>query len=152
MVLNRLFISFFLVSFLAGLYQLIFQGNFEVFPAMMNSTFDMAKVGFEISIGLTGVLTLWLGIMKIGEDGGFINIIARTIAPFFNKLFPEIPENHPVFQMRQLFHPNRYEPIRFYLHQDEKPGRSPSLASHAIPGMKMVHHGCHSIFFRHLWD
>lgn len=97
MVLNRLFISFFLVSFVAGLYQLIFLGNTDIFPAMMNSTFDMAKVGFEISIGLTGVLTLWLGIMKVGENGGFINIIAKLIAPFFNKLFPEIPKDHPVF-------------------------------------------------------
>tara|TARA_B110000037_G_scaffold223124_1_gene302462 strand:+ start:6230 stop:7468 length:1239 start_codon:yes stop_codon:yes gene_type:complete len=97
MVLNRLFISFFLISFFAGFYQLIFLGNTEIFPAMMNSTFDMAKVGFEISINLTGVLTLWLGIMKIGENGGFINIIARMIGPFFNKLFPDIPENHPVF-------------------------------------------------------
>ena len=97
MVLNRLFITFFLVSFLAGLYQLIHLGNTEVFPAMLNSTFDMAKVGFDISINLTGVLTLWLGMMKIGENGGFIKIISKAIAPFFNKIFPEIPKGHPVF-------------------------------------------------------
>ncbi len=97
MVLNRLFIGFFLISFVAGIFQLVFMGNTDIFPAMMNSTFDMAKVGFQISINLTGVLTLWLGIMKIGENGGFINIIAKFIAPFFNKLFPEIPKNHPVF-------------------------------------------------------
>ena len=97
MVLNRIFISFFLISFVAGFYQLIFLGNSEIFPAMMQSTFEMAKVGFEISIGLTGVLTLWLGIMKIGEDSGFIHIVAKMIAPFFNKLFPDIPKDHPVF-------------------------------------------------------
>lgn len=97
MVLNRIFISFFIASFVAALFQLVFQGNTEIFPAMMESTFKMAEAGFKISLGLTGVLTFWLGIMKIGEDGGFINIIAKIIAPFFNKLFPEVPENHPVF-------------------------------------------------------
>lgn len=97
MVLNRLFITFFITSFVAGLYQLLFLHNMDIFPAMLNSTFDMAKVGFEISLNLTGVLTLWLGIMKIGEKGGFINIIAKAISPFFNKIFPEIPKNHPVF-------------------------------------------------------
>lgn len=97
MILNRLFISFFVVSFLAGFYQLIFLQNTDIFPAMINSTFDLAKVGFEISLNLTGILALWLGIMKVGEKGGFINIIAKIIAPFFSKLFPEIPKNHPVF-------------------------------------------------------
>lgn len=67
----------------------------EVFPAMINSTFDMAKTGFDISLGLTGVLTLWLGIMKIGERGGIIKIFSRLIGPFFNRLFPELPKDHP---------------------------------------------------------
>jgi len=70
-------------------------GDMEVFPAIMNSTFDMAKTGFELSLGLTGVMTLWLGIMRIGEKGGMIKILSRWLGPFFNKLFPEIPKDHP---------------------------------------------------------
>ncbi len=70
-------------------------GDTEVFPAMVNATFDMAKTGFEISLGLTGVLTLWMGIMKIGEKGGIVNVFSKIIGPFFNKLFPELGKNHP---------------------------------------------------------
>lgn len=69
----------------------------EVFPAMMNSTFDMAKTGFEISLGLTGVLTLWMGIMKIGEKGGVVGVFSKAIGPFFNKLFPELGKDHPAY-------------------------------------------------------
>jgi spore maturation protein SpmA len=96
MVLNYIWIVFFLVAFIVALAKLIFFGDTEVFPAIVNSTFENAKTGFEISIGLTGVMALWLGIMKIGEKGGVINIFARLIGPFFHKLFPEVPQNHPV--------------------------------------------------------
>lgn len=97
MVLNYIWISFFLVAFVIALIKLIFLGDAEVFPAMVQSTFDMAKTGFEISIGLTGVLTLWSGIMKIGEKGGIVNIVSRFIGPFFNKLFPELGKSHPAY-------------------------------------------------------
>lgn len=94
MALNYLWIFFFVVAFVVGLIKLIFWGDMEVFPNMVNSTFEMAKTGFDISLGLTGVLTLWLGIMKIGEKGGIIKVFSRLIGPFFNKLFPEIPKGH----------------------------------------------------------
>ncbi len=94
MALNYLWIFFFVVAFVVGLIKLIFWGDMEVFPDMVNSTFEMAKTGFDISLGLTGVLTLWLGIMKIGERGGIIKVFSRLIGPFFNKLFPEIPKGH----------------------------------------------------------
>ncbi len=96
MVLNYIFIAFFLIAFAVALFRLIVMGDLEVFPAMMNSTFDSAKTAFEISLGLTGVLSLWLGIMKIGEKGGVVNIIARILSPIFCRLFPEIPKGHPV--------------------------------------------------------
>ncbi|WP_320018060.1 nucleoside recognition domain-containing protein [Labilibaculum manganireducens] len=94
MALNYLWIFFFVVAFVVGLIKLIVFGDMEVFPNMVNSTFDMAKTGFDISLGLTGVLTLWLGIMKIGENGGIVKVFSRLIGPFFNKLFPEIPKGH----------------------------------------------------------
>lgn len=97
MALNYLFIFFFLIAFVIGLVRLIFFGDAEVFPAMMDSTFDMAKTGFELSLGLTGVLTLWMGIMKIGEKGGIVHIFSRVIGPFFNKLFPELGKSHPAY-------------------------------------------------------
>lgn len=96
MVLNYIFIAFFLIAFVIGLFRLICMGDTEVFPAMMNSTFDSAKTAFEISLGLTGVLSLWLGIMKIGEKGGVVNVIARMLSPIFCRLFPDIPKGHPV--------------------------------------------------------
>jgi spore maturation protein SpmA len=95
MALNYLFIFFFLIAFVVGLIKLIFWGDVDVFPAMIDSTFNMAKTGFDISLGLTGVLTLWLGIMKIGEKGGIVKVFSRLIGPFFNKLFPELPKGHP---------------------------------------------------------
>jgi spore maturation protein SpmA len=95
MALNYIWIFFFLSAFVIGLVRLIFFGDVDVFPAMMNSTFDMAKAGFEISLGLTGVLTLWMGIMKIGEKGGIVAVFSKLIGPFFNKLFPELGKNHP---------------------------------------------------------
>ncbi len=96
MVLNYIWIAFFVVAFVIGLIQLVFFGNFEVFPAMMDSTFASSKTAFEISLGLTGVLSLWLGIMKIGEKGGVVNVLARVLSPVFCKLFPDIPKGHPV--------------------------------------------------------
>lgn len=97
MALNYLFIFFFLIAFIIGLARLIFLGDTEVFPAMMDATFSMAKTGFELSLGLTGVLTLWMGIMKIGEKGGIVNVFSRIIGPFFNKLFPELGRKHPAY-------------------------------------------------------
>ncbi|MDD3860679.1 MAG: nucleoside recognition domain-containing protein [Bacteroidales bacterium] len=96
MVLNYIWIAFFVIAFVVALIKLIFFGDVSVFPAIMNSTFDNAKLGFELSLGLTGIMTLWLGIMKVGEKGGAINYLSRAISPLFNKLFPDIPKNHPV--------------------------------------------------------
>lgn len=96
MVLNYIWIGFFLIAFVVALIKLIFFGDTSVFSAMINSTFEMSKTGFEISLGLTGVMTLWLGLMRIGEKGGMIQIFSKIMGPFFNKLFPEIPRNHPV--------------------------------------------------------
>ena len=97
MVLNYIWIAFFLVAFVIALVKLVFLGDMEVFPAIMNSTFDTSKTAFEISLGLTGVLSLWLGVMKIGEKGGVVNAMARLLSPVFTRLFPEIPKNHPVY-------------------------------------------------------
>ena len=96
MVLNYIWIAFFLIALVVGLVRLIFFHDTEIFTTIVNSTFDMARVGFEISLGLTGVLTLWLGLMKVGEAGGAVAILAKVVRPFFNKLFPEIPKDHPV--------------------------------------------------------
>ena len=96
MVLNYIWIAFFIIAFMIALVKLVFWGDFEVFPAMMDSTFSSSKTAFEISLGLTGVLSLWLGIMKIGEKGGVVNVLARLLSPIFVKLFPDIPKGHPV--------------------------------------------------------
>ena len=96
MVLNYIWIAFFLIAFVVAAIRFFVFGDVEVFPEMMKTTFDKAKLGFELSLGLTGVMTLWLGIMKIGEKGGFIAIISKVVGPFFSKLFPDIPKNHPV--------------------------------------------------------
>ncbi|NCA86471.1 MAG: hypothetical protein EOM83_13015 [Clostridia bacterium] len=95
MVLNYIWIGFFLIAFVTGLVKLLVFGDAEVFPAMVGSTFEMAKLGFEISLGLTGVMTLWLGLMKVGERGGVVAIMARWVGPLFRKLFPDIPRDHP---------------------------------------------------------
>ncbi len=95
MVLNYIWISFFVLAFIIALVRLIFFGDTEVFPEMINSTFSSSKTAFEISLGLTGVLSLWLGIMKIGEKGGVINALARFLSPVFTRLFPDIPKGHP---------------------------------------------------------
>lgn len=95
MVLNYIWVGFFLIAFVVAFIKLIFFQDTEVFPQMLQSTFDMAKTGFTISITLTGVMSLWLGIMKIGEKGGVVPILARLVGPFFSRLFPEIPHGHP---------------------------------------------------------
>ena len=97
MALNYIWIAFFLIAFVVGLIKLVLLGDTQVFPAMVSSTFDMAKVGFEISLGLTGVLTLWLGIMKIGEKGGVIRLFSKLINPFFRKIFPDLDKDHPAY-------------------------------------------------------
>lgn len=96
MALNYIWIGFFVVAFVVALVRMLFLGDTGIFSAMVSSTFDMAKTGFEISLGLTGVMTLWLGLMRIGEKGGMIQIFSRVMGPFFHKLFPEIPADHPV--------------------------------------------------------
>ena len=96
MVLNWIWIGFFIIAFVIAVIKLVFWGDFDVFPAMMDSTFSSSKTAFEISLGLTGVLSLWLGIMKIGEKGGVVNVLAKLLSPVFTKLFPDIPKGHPV--------------------------------------------------------
>jgi len=96
MALNYIWIFFFIIAFLVALVKLIFFGDTEIFTLIMQSTFANAKTGFDLSIGLTGVMTLWLGLMKVGEKGGVVAILSRIVGPFFRKLFPEIPANHPV--------------------------------------------------------
>ncbi|MBR2359218.1 MAG: spore maturation protein [Bacteroidaceae bacterium] len=96
MVLNYIWIAFFLIAFVVALVKLVFMGDTSVFPAMMDSTFSSAETAFTISLGLTGVLSLWLGIMKIGEQGGVVNMLARLMSPLFTRLFPDIPKGHPV--------------------------------------------------------
>ena len=96
MVLNYIWVAFFAIAFIIAVIQLL-MGNPDVFPAIMNSTFDSAKTAFDISLGLTGVLSLWMGIMKIGEKGGVVNVFARWLSPLMTRLFPEIPAGHPVF-------------------------------------------------------
>ena len=97
MVLNYIWIFFFGAAFIVALCKLIFMGDTEVFSAIVKATFDMSKTGFEISLGLTGVLTLWMGIMKIGERGGAVKVMSWLISPFFRKLFPELPPDSPAY-------------------------------------------------------
>lgn len=96
MVLNYIWVAFFVTAFVIALFRLVFMGDVEVFPAMMNSTFETSKTAFEISLGLTGVLSLWLGIMRVGEKGGVINMLSRLLSPVFVRLFPDVPKGHPV--------------------------------------------------------
>ncbi len=95
MALNYIWIGFFIIAFVVGLVKFIVFGDMTVFPGMASSIFDMAKTGFEISLGLTGVLSFWMGIMKIGEKGGIVKIFSKIIGPFFQKLFPELSKDHP---------------------------------------------------------
>ena len=95
MVLNYIWIGFFLLAFLFALGETIFNGNIDIWTKIMNSSFDSAKTAFELSLGLTGVLSLWMGIMKIGERGGMIPFFGRLVSPLFSRLFPGIPKGHP---------------------------------------------------------
>ena len=95
MILNYIWIGFIFVAFIVACFQLIFNGNTQIFTDIIQGAFGSAKTGFEISLGLTGVLSLWLGIMKVGEKGGVIQIFARLVAPFFTKILPDIPKDHP---------------------------------------------------------
>ncbi|GHV64918.1 membrane protein [Bacteroidia bacterium] len=97
MVLNYIWIFFFVIAFVVALYKLIFEGDTEVFTRMLQATFDSSRNGFEISLGLTGVLTLWMGVMKIGERGGAIGALSYVIRPFFRKLFPDLPKDSPAY-------------------------------------------------------
>ena len=96
MVLNYIWIAFFVLAFIVATIRLVFYGDTEVFPDIINSTFASSKSAFEISLGLTGVLALWMGIMRIGEQGGVIALFSRVLSPLFSKLFPDIPKGHPV--------------------------------------------------------
>jgi spore maturation protein SpmA len=96
MVLNYIWVSFFLIAFVGSAYQTCVSGDQETFSALFNSTIDSSKLGFEISLGLTGVLAFWLGIVKIGENAGIIKSMIKIFGPFFQRLFPGIPKNHPV--------------------------------------------------------
>ncbi|HBG87366.1 MAG TPA: hypothetical protein DDW62_07420, partial [Marinilabiliaceae bacterium] len=97
MVLNYIWIAFFLIAFVVALVRLIFFQDYQVFSDLVNSTFDYARTGFEISLGLTGVLTLWMGFMKIAEKGGMVAILSKAIGPLFSRLFPSLPKNHPAY-------------------------------------------------------
>jgi spore maturation protein SpmA/spore maturation protein SpmB len=95
MILNYIWVAFFLIAFVVGLIRLIFFGDMEVFGKIVDGTFSSARTAFDISLGLTGALTLWMGLMKIGEEAGAIKFLSRIIGPFFRRLFPEIPKDHP---------------------------------------------------------
>jgi spore maturation protein SpmA len=97
MVLNYIWIAFFLIGFLVALMQLIFFGNMQIFNDLINAIFANAKTGFEISLGLTGALALWMGLMKVGEKGGVVALLGRLIGPLFQKLFPGLPKGHPAY-------------------------------------------------------
>src|SRR5690606_36429395 len=95
MALNYVWIAFFIIAFIVALVQLIFFGNTEIFSDLINTLFDSAKTGGELSLGLIGIMTFWLGIMKIGERAGMIAVFAKDVSPFFSKLFPVVPKGHP---------------------------------------------------------
>jgi len=97
MALNVIWIAFFLIAFGVAAVKLVVFHDTGIFTEMVNSTFEMARTGFEISLGLTGVLTLWMGLMRVGESGGMVAALAKVVRPFFRRLFPEIPAEHPVF-------------------------------------------------------
>lgn len=95
MVLNYIWVAFFVIAFIVALCKLLFMGNTEIFTELVNATFSSSKTAFEISLGLTGILSLWLGLMKIGENSGMINALSRWLSPVFCRLFPDIPKGHP---------------------------------------------------------
>ena len=95
MVLNYIWVAFFVIAFIVALGKLVFLGDMDIFTELVNATFDSSKNAFEISLGLTGILALWLGIMKIGEQSGLIGALSRWLSPMFCRLFPDIPKGHP---------------------------------------------------------
>jgi len=97
MILNYIWIALILLAILMGLVQAVCFGQTDIFSVILNSTFDSAKTGFELSLGLTGVLSLWMGFMKIGEQAGAVNTLGRGVTPFFTRIFPDIPKGHPVY-------------------------------------------------------
>jgi spore maturation protein SpmA len=97
MALNYIWIAFFLIGFIVALGKLIFTGNMQIFNDLVNAVFVNAKTGFEISLGLTGALTLWMGLLKVGEKGGVVKILGKAIEPLFQKLFPDLPKGHPAY-------------------------------------------------------
>lgn len=97
MILNYIWIALILLAVLMGIVQAVFFGQTDIFSAILNSTFSSAKTGFEISIGLTGVLSLWMGIMKIGEQAGVVRQMSHVVTPFFSRIFPDLPQGHPAF-------------------------------------------------------
>jgi spore maturation protein SpmA len=96
MLLNYIWIAFFVIAFVVAVIKLIVFQDYEVFNSLIGSTFDMAKTGFELSLGLTGIMTLWLGIMRVGEQGGMVRVLTRAFGPLFSKLLPGVPKDHPV--------------------------------------------------------
>ncbi|MGB9130920.1 MAG: nucleoside recognition domain-containing protein [Thiobacillus sp.] len=94
-MLNALWIGFILVAFLIASFKLVFLGDADIFAALVKALFDSSKTAFEIALGLTGVMALWLGVMKIGERAGMLELLTRGLAPLFRRLFPEVPANHP---------------------------------------------------------
>jgi spore maturation protein SpmA len=97
MALNYVWIFFFLIAFVIAIFKLIFFQDYTIFPSLVNAMFDSAKTGFEVSLGMTGVLTFWMGIMRVGEKGGIVKVLSRIIGPFFQKLFPELGKDHPAY-------------------------------------------------------
>ncbi len=95
MVLNYIWVAFFVIAFIVALGKLVFLGDMDIFTELVNATFDSSKNAFEISLGLTGILALWLGIMRIGEQSGMIGALSRWLSPVFCRLFPDIPKGHP---------------------------------------------------------
>jgi spore maturation protein SpmA len=94
-MLNFIWISFFLIAFVVATIKLLFLGDTEIFGQLMTAMFSLSKTAFEISLGLTGILALWLGIMRIGEQSGFITLLTRGLRPLFQRLMPEVPKDHP---------------------------------------------------------
>ena len=92
MALNYIWIGLFFIGAIVGVLRLLFGGDAEALPAMMDSTFEMSKMGFEMTLGLTGTLTLWMGILKIGEDSGLVKRLSQVLSPILSKLFPDVPK------------------------------------------------------------
>lgn len=139
MALNYIWIAFFLIAFVVALIKLIFFQDYEIFSALVEASFEWAKLGFELSLYMTGAMSLWLGLMKIGEEGGMVRILSRLIGPFFSKLFPEIPREHPAtgsiimnFSANILGLDNAATPIGLRaMNQMQELNKTPDTASNA---------------------